>query len=356
MHLQVTDYLIKKGFHRTEIIFREEVKVLDENGRPKPNSDSKGPGRYFKAFIHFQKWIENGLDLHKVGPLLTSHLVFLFILTWIQFELWKVMWPVFVHSYLELVRQGSYAYAQEFMKKLRGSFENTHRDELQRLSLITVSQHVQENTVAKLYRENRYRIPLSVSVAGRMFNFLQRDEDQGRDVIVEILNDHCTIEHIERGPIEPLSFEAIYRRSRHMELDDVDAQEGIPGSEHRAGLANRDILDNSAALKLGPLPIEPELRADVIAELEEEDRLHPPRDGKPTLVEEFNAMHPIKKESGDSPERTDIPYPPSRAKDVVMEMQKVRENRDRFRIEGRTGGVGPAVSVCMFTFHNTLGR
>ncbi|RYP25265.1 hypothetical protein DL765_000146 [Monosporascus sp. GIB2] len=333
----VTDYLIKKGFHRTEIVFREEVKDLDESGRPRPSTDSKGPGRYLKAFIHFQKWIENGLDLHK-------------------FELWKVLWPVFVHSYLELVRQGCYAHAEEFMKRLRGSFENTHRDELQRLALVTASQHVQENPVAKLYRENRYRIPLSVSVAGRMFNFLQRDEEQGGDVIVEILNDRCTIEQVERGPIEPLSFEAIYRRSRHMELDDVDAQEGIPGVEQRAGLANRDILDNnSAALKLGPLPIEPELRADVVAELEEEDRLHPPPDGKPTLVEEFNAMHPIKKETGDSPERTDVPYPPSRARDVVMEIQKVRENRDRFKIEGRTGGVGPAVSVCMFTFHNTLG-
>ena len=242
------------------------------------------------------------------------------------------------------------------MKKLRGAFENMHGEHLQRLSVVTAAQHVQENDLAKLYREKRYRIPLSASVAGRMFNFLQRDEEQGGDVIINILNDHCTIEHLERGPIEPLSFEAIYRRSRHMELDDVDAHEGIPGAEIRSGLSNRDILDNSAALKLGPLPIEPDLRADVVAELEEEDRLHPPREGKPLLVDEFNTMHPIKKESGDSPDRGDIPYPPSRARDVVMEMQKVRENRDRFRIEGRTGGVGPAVSVCMFTFHNTLGR
>jgi len=37
-----------------------------------------------------------------------------------------------------------------------------------------------------------------------------------------------------------------------------------------------------------------------------------------------------------------------------MEVQKVREYRDRYKIDGRTGGVGPAVSVCMFTFHNTL--
>lgn len=37
-----------------------------------------------------------------------------------------------------------------------------------------------------------------------------------------------------------------------------------------------------------------------------------------------------------------------------MEVQKIKENRDRFKIEGRTGGVGPGVSVTMFTFHNTF--
>lgn len=40
-----------------------------------------------------------------------------------------------------------------------------------------------------------------------------------------------------------------------------------------------------------------------------------------------------------------------------MEVQKVKENRDRFKIDGRdgrTGGVGPGLSVTMFTFHNTF--
>ena len=72
---------------------------------------------------------------------------------------------------------------------------------------------------------------------------------------------------VKRGPLEPFSFEAIYRRARHMELDSVDAQEGIPGADLQSGLLNKDILDNSASLKLGPLPLEPDLRADVAAEL-----------------------------------------------------------------------------------------
>jgi transcription initiation factor TFIID subunit 5 len=242
------------------------------------------------------------------------------------------------------------------MEQLRGFFENTRKEELARLACILTAQHVKESSVAQLYRNNKYRVPMSDQVHGRLFHFLERDFEQCGILVIRILSEHCTIDQVKRGPLEPFSFEAIYRRARHMELDSVDAQEGIPGADLQSGLLNKDILDNSAALKLGPLPLEPDLRADVAAELEEEDRINPPKDGKPTLVDEFNSMHPIKQESGDSPERTEIPYPPSRARDVVVEMQKVKENRDRFRIEGRTGGIGPAVSACMFTFHNTLGR
>jgi transcription initiation factor TFIID subunit 5 len=63
-----------------------------------------------------------------------------------------------------------------------------------------------------------------------------------------------------------------------------------------------------------------------------------------------------KEEDEDAPSHAEIAYPPSTARDVAMEVQRVKENRDRFRIEGRTGGVGIACSVCLFTFHNTYDR
>ncbi|KAI1497615.1 WD repeat domain-containing protein [Biscogniauxia marginata] len=338
----VTDYLLKKGYKRTEEIFRQEVKDIDENGRPKSHSDPSvgdrifAAGKYLSSFKHFERWVDNGIDLYK-------------------FELGKVLWPLFVYSYLRLVKQGSHAHAQDFLEKCRDRFESRRSDDVKGLATVTLAPHVRENPIAKLYLENRYVIPINKSLTGQLFHFLERDLDQCGAVVLDIIQEHCRVDSVDRGPIEPFSFEAIYRRARKQELEDVDIQEGIPGINNRSGVANRDILDNSAALKLGPLPLDAELRGDIIAELEEEDKLHPPRDGIPTLVDEFNSMHPIKKESGDSPQRTDIPYPPSRARDVVVEMQKVRENRDRFKIEGRTGGVGPAVSVCMFTFHNHLG-
>ncbi|ORY71335.1 WD40-repeat-containing domain protein [Pseudomassariella vexata] len=332
----VTDYLLKRGYKRTEEIFRQEVANLETNGSRAVQNEKLDGTKYKRAFLHLEKWVENSLDLYK-------------------FELAKVLWPVFVYSYLELVFKGYLRDSKQFMDDLRGRFENLHADGLKELALITLPAHIKDNYMATLYLENKYRIPLNQFVTGTLFNFLERDKDQGGDLVQQILNDRCQVDAVERGPIEPFSFEAIYRRARNLELDDIDAQEGIPGTVTRTGVSNREVLDNAAALKLGPLPIDPDLRADVLAELEEEDKINPTRDGTRTLVDEFNDIHSIKKESADSPQRTDIPYPPSRARDVVMEIQKVRENRDRFRIEGRTGGVGPSVSVCMFTIHNAQG-
>ncbi|KAI1099810.1 WD40 repeat-like protein [Jackrogersella minutella] len=338
----VTDYLLKKGYRRTEEIFRQEVKDVDENGKPKENGEASGSskylpaGNYLKAFKHFELWVDRGIDVYK-------------------FELSKFLWPLFIYSYLRLVSQGSYAHAQELMEQLRNRFEKSHPDEIKTLATVTLSQHVREDTVAKAYLNNQYLIPISKSLTGTLFHFLERDLEQGGAVVLDILQQHCVIDAVDRGPIEPFSFEAIFRRAQQKELDEVDIQEGIPGISSRSGLANRNLLDHEAALKLGPLQMDPDLRNDVVTELGEEDARNPPGEGFQTLVDEFNAMNPIKREVGDSPQRTDIPYPPSRARDVVMEMQKVRENRDRFRIEGRTGGVGPGVSVCMWTVHNHLG-
>ena len=139
-------------------------------------------------------------------------------------------------------------------------------------------------------------------------------------------------------------------------MEDYPAEdEGIPG--HNPGSANIEQASNSTVLtklRLGPMPLESDLREDLQADLEEKDIKEPPEDGKVSLMEHFEQQ--IKQEEAeDAPTRQDIPLPPSTARDVAMEVQKVKENRDRYKIhlEGRTGGMPVPVSVVMYTFHNT---
>lgn len=259
---------------------------------------------------------------------------------------------MFVYSFLELVGNGYAEDSKLFLKDLGHHFLPVHADDIKTFSTITLPQHVADNSMAKLYKDNKYRIPLNQHATGDLFNFLERESEQGGSVIRQVLVTYCQIDSTARGPITPFSFEAVFRRSKNADIEELDAREGIPGVN--IGLSNRDILDPAAPLKLGPMPMEADLRDDVRAELEDEERRNPPAEGSTSLVEDFDQK--IKREeSADAPSRADLPLPPSRPRDIMLEMQKVRENRDRFKIDGRTGGVGTSVSSCMFTFHNTLG-
>jgi transcription initiation factor TFIID subunit 5 len=233
-------------------------------------------------------------------------------------------------------------------------FERVHADELRVLETITLPEHLQDSSIAKLYGKNKYRLPINTHAYFNMVTYLEANGKQGGNLIIYLLQTYCEVRETTRGPTDQYSFEAIISRAKGLSKEiSVEELEGIPGAF--TGVSNQDMTNNDVQLKLGPMQMETELRDDVRIELEEQDLKQPPVLGQPSLVEEFDAN--IKREeSADAISRLEIPYPPSRARDVVMEVQKVKENRDRFRIEGRTGGVGPGVSVCMFTFHNTLDR
>jgi transcription initiation factor TFIID subunit 5 len=238
-----------------------------------------------------------------------------------------------------------------FLKEFSPRFEKLHAQQIRLFETIKLPQQVFDNETTKLYRNEKYRLPLNTHTYFNLVTFLESNGKAGGTVIIYLLQTYCEIRATERGPIDQFSFEAIINQSHGPAIDDMDLQEGIAGAF--TGISNKDIMDNNAVLKLGMMAMEADLAGDVRAELEEEDAKNPPALGQPSLVEEFDQN--IKREdSADAPTRNEIPLPPSRARDVVMEIQKIKENRDRFKIESRTGGIGPGVSVCMFTFHNTL--
>lgn len=264
------------------------------------------------------------------------------------------MWPLFVYSFLNVVQEYFVHDSGPFFNAFKDYFAEEHADDLRALSSISLPDHIEMSDVAKIYMGSKYRLSMSSISYGNLIQFLERKEKQGGSVVLYIMQTHMNIVPIERAA-DDTGLARLLRKS-NVTGDFPAEDEGIPG--HNAGSANTDRHDASTILtklKLGPLPFEPELLEDVEAELAEEDQKNPPGEMQITFVEEFKRM--IKREeSEESPNRADTPMPPSRMRDVVMEVQKVKENRDRFNIEGRTGGVGPAVSVCMFTFHNTYDK
>ena len=239
------------------------------------------------------------------------------------------------------------------MEAHKHHFLPEHADDLRALESLQLPEHVQENPIAQKYRSNKYRLTLSTPAFTNLIQFLESKKKEGGTVMSAILISYCNIITKERASDDRFSFSSILARGD--EISGFPAEdEGIPG--HHPGSAytgdNPALAKALPRLKLGKLPLEPTLECDVRGDLMDIDAKEPPAPGQPTLVQHFDQM--IKQEEGDeAPTRGDIPFPPSTARDVALEVHKVRENRDRFKIEGRTGGVGPAVSVCMFTFHNT---
>lgn len=243
--------------------------------------------------------------------------------------------------------------AKQFFESNKNMFLPEHTDDIRVLEPISLPEHVQDNATAKLYRSNKYRLVLSNPAYTNLLQFLESKEKGGGSVMTAILSSYCSLKTMDRAADNRFSFAAMLNQIGAGQTFPSE-DEGIPG--HHPGSAytgdNPAMAGTLPRLKLGKLPLEPTLEDDVRAELAEEDTKEPPRPGQNSLVQEFEQM--IKKEDDEEgPSRADIPYPPSLAHDVAIEVMRVKEQRDRFKIDGRTGGVGPGVSVCMFTFHNT---
>ena len=67
---QVIEYLLKKGYTKTEQTLRQESKHLDKDGRPiAERLEDKGDAKYTIAFNMISKWIGQNLDIYKVSLL-----------------------------------------------------------------------------------------------------------------------------------------------------------------------------------------------------------------------------------------------------------------------------------------------
>ena len=316
-------------------MLRKESLRIDENGQPILSSlEERGGRKFIVAFALLQNWVENVLDIYKP-------------------ELKRLLWPVFVHAFLNLVGDYYPREGREFFDAYKEPFETEHEDDLRGLSTIHIPENMQSSEIAQLYRANRYRLSLSNMAFTTLIQFLEANEREGGAVIMKLLGDHLDIRTVDRAAAGGARGLAKLLAERNGDHDAPAEDEGIPG--HHAGSANlnRDAPTVLAKLSLGPMPMEADMMEDVRAELQERDSSHPPAAGQNSLVEEFEQQ--IKREPmDDAPSRDAMPFPPSTARDVAMEVQKVKENRDRFRVEGRTGGIGPGISVTMFTFHNTF--
>ncbi len=300
-----------------------------------PAPASGGPPKYRTAYEGMKKWVDDTLDIYKP-------------------ELRRVLWPLFVHSYLQLVAELYPSDSRSFFEHHKQDFIPEHEVDIRGLQRISLPEHLNDDNVGKLYRTNKYRIVLSDFAFVHLMQYLESSAESGGSLLVELLEQRCNIRHVDRAADDRFSFASLLQRGKDVE-DTPAEDEGIPGHNPGNSIITDDPTqgNNLVKLRLGRLPMDKDLEGDVRGDIEDMDTRQPALPGQDSLVETLEMS--IKQEPEDEyPSRTELAYPSSTARDVAMEVQKIRENRDRFKIEARTGGIGPGVSVCMFTFHNTF--
>ena len=333
--LQVMDYLIKKGYTKTEAMLRAESSNQETSETLRIGS--RGAPKYFDAYRNLNTWINESLDIYKP-------------------ELQRVLWPMFVNCYIRLILKNHYQPdGAKLMRDFKESFVEEHADDLRVLERIVLPEHFEQDNIGKLYKDNKYRLVMSSPAFSQLMQFLESLPSGGDKLLIPIIQENFDLREVDRALDDRLSFASIILRSKQDPQDYPAEDEGIPG--HRPGNAisstDPNVGNTLATLKLGRMPMETELEDDVRAEVADLDLQVPPINNQPSLIQTHEAINIKQEDDDEGPSRAEIPYPPSRARDVAMEVQKIRENRDRWRIESRTGGLGPQVSVCMYTFHNT---
>ncbi|KAK5084350.1 Transcription initiation factor TFIID subunit 5 [Lithohypha guttulata] len=327
----VIDYLNKKGYTRAEAVLRAESsnQAIPADAEPRPKDT--GPPKYLEAYARLDQWTRDALELYKP-------------------EVQKLLWPFFVYFFLNLVDQFYTKEARAFWNKYQEQFKSVHEHDLRRLEHTLLPEHQEDSSIARIYKQNRYRLPITHASFQYLMQFLESLQTSWYKLFIQVIEKHMDIRQMARAADDKFSFEAILRRDQE---DQVVEDEGIPGHKAGSAIISTDPKEGNslANLKLGKLPMEPELEEDLRGDLKELDLQDPA--AEPSLLDIHGKVNIKQEDEDEGPNRTEIPYPISTARDVAMEVQKIRENRDRLKLEGRTGGVGPGLSCVMYTFHNT---
>lgn len=315
----------------------ESAMQSDSVGRASLSISTKfAHSTYFTLSVDLlELWIEENLDIYKS-------------------ELRRILWPYFVYSLFNLIRQFFVRDAQDFFRRFSSKFLEGHAIDVQAFSSLSLPEHIDAQPTAKLYAENKYRLSISDAAYYSLIQFLESKAIEGGNVVESILQQNMFLKVVDRGSAAGTvpSMMAIALGNAKGGEQLLAEDEGIPG--HNPGSANTssnapEVLQR---LRLGSLPMDPDTAEDVRYELQLQDDQNPAQNGDATYLQTFDAK--IKQEEGeDAPTRTEIPLIEQTGADIAIEVQKIKDFRDRLKIGPQTGGYPPPVSISMCTFHNT---
>lgn len=139
-NLNTTAETLKKEASLTDSVYN--TSELDVNNALNVYKSQGDPSVYENAYITLSKFVETSLDIYK-------------------HELGCVLYPVFVHMYLDLVCNGHEAEAVEFIKKFGPSQESYYQADIRNLEVITKKEELNDNTLVSNYKLKEFVVRMS---------------------------------------------------------------------------------------------------------------------------------------------------------------------------------------------------
>ncbi|XP_030523603.1 transcription initiation factor TFIID subunit 5 isoform X1 [Rhodamnia argentea] len=199
----VTAYLKKRGFKQAELVFQEELQQQQQQQQPPSKAGDRNrnsladpeiaklvhsftdrsescPVRYHDGYGKLRTWADSSLDLYK-------------------HELLRVLYPVFIHCFMDLIAQGHLQEARTFFNSFREDHVMMHSADLLKLEGVLSPSHLEEMEFAHYLRHTKANIKICKYSYELLLQYLHKTQSM---TMLGIINERI---NFQVTPGQPMS-------------------------------------------------------------------------------------------------------------------------------------------------------
>ncbi|CAL1534508.1 unnamed protein product [Lymnaea stagnalis] len=189
--LAVLQFLKKHNLKETEHLLKQEAKVTDDDLKTEDDKKTEvsqalaavyksddDPSLYEDLYRDLKNFIDSCLDVHKV-------------------ELSTILYPIFVHMYLELVYNDHEWNAAAFYSKFWQDQEEHRHEDLAKLSSVRSKEHMSGNQLLENFKTSKFVLRMSRDSYTHLKRHLQ---EKRLSPLLTIIQDHLFIDVFDGVP------------------------------------------------------------------------------------------------------------------------------------------------------------
>lgn len=203
IHAIILNYLKRMGFRQTEHAFRDEARttanldtlafelrndqdasisnylLFSNGGTGKSPPPTPSAAIYEQTYEALRKWILGSLDS-------------------IREELMALLFPIYIHCFLDLVAKGMASEASRFLAAFYEEHQQHHGEELERLRSVQEPMQLRENGLAATFRTCKYNVVMSAYAFQLLMTYLQEGalsntSANGAVLVLKIINQFINV-------------------------------------------------------------------------------------------------------------------------------------------------------------------